>query len=125
LVFLDTNPVIRLIAFGGRGNLSSKVRALLESEDLYISPLVKLELYYLYEIKRFKENPEEVIKYLSKTIGLKFSGISFLDIIEEAARISWTRDPFDRLIVAEAKINGAQLVTADKNILENYKHAVW
>ena len=37
----------------------------------------------------------------------------------------WTRDTFDRLIVAQAKTRDASLLTKDRTILEHYPHAVW
>jgi PIN domain nuclease of toxin-antitoxin system len=38
---------------------------------------------------------------------------------------AWTRDPFDRLIVANAMADGAPLITADETILANFRDAVW
>ncbi len=39
---------------------------------------------------------------------------------------SWAREPFDRLIVAQAKVNGfAPLITADATIRKQYPRAVW
>ncbi len=38
----------------------------------------------------------------------------------------WTRDPFDRFIVAHAKAKGfTQLIPADRKIWDNYPRAVW
>jgi len=37
----------------------------------------------------------------------------------------WTRDPFDRLIVAHAAANDARLLTKDEKIRRHYKRAVW
>lgn len=38
---------------------------------------------------------------------------------------SWTRDPLDRIIVANANLNNDTLVTKDENILKNYERAIW
>ena len=38
---------------------------------------------------------------------------------------SWTGDPFDRLIVAQAMANGAVLVTKDADIRQNDKQSIW
>ncbi|MDQ1473147.1 MAG: hypothetical protein QOJ99_4627, partial [Bryobacterales bacterium] len=39
---------------------------------------------------------------------------------------TWTRDPFDLMIVSHAKANGyAPLVTADESIRAHYPKAVW
>jgi PIN domain nuclease of toxin-antitoxin system len=37
----------------------------------------------------------------------------------------WTCDPFDRLIVANAKAAGAPLVTKDEGIRRHYRRAIW
>jgi PIN domain nuclease of toxin-antitoxin system len=42
-----------------------------------------------------------------------------------ALRETWGRDPFDRLIVAQAKVNEVVLVTKDETIRSNYGLAVW
>ena len=46
-------------------------------------------------------------------------------LVMEAIAQSWTRDPFDRIIVANAICAESQLLTKDANILGNYKNAVW
>jgi PIN domain nuclease of toxin-antitoxin system len=40
-------------------------------------------------------------------------------------QITWTRDVFDRLIVANAMVNGNILLSKDHKIRENYIHARW
>jgi PIN domain nuclease of toxin-antitoxin system len=50
---------------------------------------------------------------------------SLADLVRAAAPLSWTRDPFDRLIAAHAIVADAPLVTADQTILENLPLATW
>jgi PIN domain nuclease of toxin-antitoxin system len=45
--------------------------------------------------------------------------------IEEALKIRWTRDVFDRLLSAEANIVGGSFITADENIKSNLKLTIW
>ena len=49
----------------------------------------------------------------------------FRDVAMEALQEKWTRDPFDRLIVANAKAAGAPLVTKDEHIRKHYRRAIW
>ena len=49
----------------------------------------------------------------------------FSIIMQHALELNWTRDPFDRLIVAQAMAAGAALVTADHLIREHFVGAVW
>ena len=47
-------------------------------------------------------------------------------VIQAALPIGWTRDPFDRIITAQAAANGkSRLITADEIIREHYEAAVW
>ncbi|MBW2708024.1 MAG: transposase, partial [Deltaproteobacteria bacterium] len=46
-------------------------------------------------------------------------------IASGALDISWARDPFDRIIVANATVDRDILVTKDQNILENYEKSMW
>ncbi|BAB73880.1 asl2181 [Nostoc sp. PCC 7120 = FACHB-418] len=39
--------------------------------------------------------------------------------------INWTRDPFDRIITANAQIGNNILLSKDGNILNNYTCAKW
>ena len=54
----------------------------------------------------------------------KLQQLDYTDIIDRASTTKWTRDTFDRLIVA-ASIKQQTLLTKDKNILENYPFAIW
>jgi hypothetical protein len=48
------------------------------------------------------------------------------NIIEEALKINWTRDVFDRLLVAETmRDRSFLLITADQKICEKFTHALW
>ena len=46
-------------------------------------------------------------------------------VADSALGIDWTRDTFDRLIVAEAQHADAALVTKDIRIRDNYERAIW
>jgi PIN domain nuclease of toxin-antitoxin system len=92
---------------------------------LFVSPIVELELTYLNEIGRFRSTATKALDVLSNEIGLQRSEIPLRESISEAVKLSWTRDPFDRLIVGEVLAAGALLVTRDRRILSNCPGAVW
>ncbi len=99
---------------------------LIETCDVRISPMAALELQYLYEIKRVSVKPQEILFKLGAEIGLTVCEHPFPAIAEIALGENWTRDPFDRMIVAHAKSNGmAPLVTKDEVIRANYSNARW
>ena len=124
MYFLDTNALIWLYQ-GEIEKFTSETKLCLEVNDLYISPLVKLELQYLYEVNRISEKAEKIIKKLYETIGLSIHNAPLVLLVEKALHADWTRDPFDRLITAHALLEDAYLVTKDKTILTHYKKAIW
>jgi PIN domain nuclease of toxin-antitoxin system len=124
LVYLDTHIVVWLFA-GLTEKLSENAKREIEERDVYISQMVRLELQYLYEIGRIKVKPHVILKNLSKAINLKVSNAPVGEIIDEALKIDWTRDVFDRLLIAEARVKGSSFITADESIRHNFKKAVW
>ncbi len=123
MIFLDTNVVIFL--YSGYDNFSKTVIKLIDDNDCFISPMVKLELQYLHEIGRAKPNSQTVLEVLHKEIGLDIDHLPFNTIVDAAINASWTRDPFDRLITAHARALDSYLVTSDNVIHKHYKKAVW
>jgi PIN domain nuclease of toxin-antitoxin system len=86
---------------------------------------VELELTYLYEVGRVTEPAAAPLGALRRTIGLEVADASLTAVAQAAATLSWTRDPFDRLIAAQAVVADAPLVTADRTILANLPLATW
>ena len=62
---------------------------------------------------------------LRRTLGLQVADASLAELVQAATDLSWTRDPFDRLIAAHAIVANAPLVTADETILGNLSLATW
>ena len=124
LIYLDTHVAAWL--FAGRVDLfPPAVRKLLDENDLLISPAVVLELQYLYEIRRTAEPAQVVVESLEDASGLKICDQPFPPVIGVALEQQWTRDPFDRILVAQAALQETPLVTRDRNIRDHYPHAVW
>ncbi len=126
VVYLDTHIVCWLYE-GDVERLSEPATEAIESSEcLLVSPMVDLELQYLYEIERISRSSEEILATLAEDIGLQVSDAPFSLVVREAKRINWTRDPFDRLITAQVMlIENARLVTRDRAIRENFTKAVW
>lgn len=124
LIYLDTHVVVWMYA-GELSEFSSHLQETLAQNPLIISPIVLLELQYLLEIGRIKVGPEKIFKSLEKSVGLKICDLDFNKVVTESIKQTWTRDPFDRLIVAQAAIKKATLVTKDTTILKHYSKVVW
>lgn len=124
LIHLDTHVVVWL--YQGRVDLlTPRARDILEVEGLVVSPVVALELQYLYEIERLAVEPDDVLDFLGREIGLGVLNGALGEVTDAARQLTWTRDPFDRLIVGHALQDRARLLTRDETIRQNYSQAVW
>jgi PIN domain nuclease of toxin-antitoxin system len=123
LIHLDTNAALR--AYGQRSRLSSPARRLMGRESCQLSPMVLLEFDMLFEIGRITHDATTILAGLSRSLPLTISDAPFPRVIEFARSFGWTRDPFDRLIVANAMADGARLITANATILTHFEGAVW
>lgn len=124
LIYLDTHVVIWLY-MGQTELLSARARTLIDAHDLAISPMVVLELSLLGEIGRLNPSPRTIVDYLRDRAGLRACDAPFAQVIEQANALTWTRDPFDRIIVAQAAVRDADLVTRDRVIRDHYDRARW
>lgn len=62
---------------------------------------------------------------LRQSIGLEPADISLAELVDTAVGLTWTRDPFDRLLAAHAIVADSPLITADRTILEHLPLATW
>ncbi len=124
MIRLDTHVVVWLYT-GEIDKLSRTVIKMIESHLPITSPTVQLELTYLHEVGRLSVSGAEIIDDLRERIGLQLSDATLTAIVQAAASLNWTRDPFDRMIVADAMVASAQLLTKDTTISANCPLAVW
>ena len=123
--YLDTNVVVWL-AQGNLAQISPRARKLLETTDLLISPMVLVELEYLYEVHRIKLPSRDIHAKLQHEISLRVCDLPFSTVASFVIDEKWTRDPFDRTVVAQARANGlSALISADAEIQEHYLRTVW
>ena len=110
MILLDTNAVIWLDARHRR------TKPLERLARRYVSPATLLELEVLVEARK--------IRLKSSIDDLVSDELWLVDEppargwFDEARSLPWTRDPFDRLIVAHALYRGWRLATADEQILD-------
>jgi PIN domain nuclease of toxin-antitoxin system len=90
-----------------------------------VSPMSVLELTYMHEIGRARDPVPMMLAALRQSIGLEVADVSLAKLMETAVGLSWTRDPFDRMIAAHAIVADVPLVTADRTILEHLPLATW
>ena len=124
MIFLDTHVVVWLYLDPAR-LLPEAVQEKIQEERAAISPAVVLELEFLREIKRLTIRPEKLLHHLEREIGLEILDEGFAKIVESAKSLDWTRDPFDRLIVGQARASRLGLITKDRQIHRHFDAAFW
>ena len=123
-VYLDTHVLLWLYA-GDIEKFPAGVRRAIDDNDVLASPAAILELELLHEIGRLRPTATKLAGVLAASIGLRVCELPFWTVVEYGLKEKWVRDPFDRLIVANAKAAGAPLVTKDEKIHKHYSSALW
>jgi len=124
LTHLDTH-VVAWIAAGHHDRLSPAAVTAIEHDTLRVCPLVPLELQYLVESGRLDLDPSETMTELRRSLDLREASESFGSVVDTAIGLTWTRDPFDRLIAAQAITADARLLTKDVHLLDHVEGAFW
>lgn len=124
MTLLDTHVTLWLYT-GETKRLSARALQEVERGGLEVSPIVELEIAFLNEIGRVADTPGMILSALSSSIGLRVAQIGFAPLCSAAVGITWTRDPFDRMLAAHAVVAGLPLLTKDQTILENLVLAFW
>jgi len=119
VIMLDTHIAVALYE-GRPGGLALPTRRAIDRDVVTISPAVLLEIELLFEIRRLREGANAIAKSLAEDLGIRVAGDRFADVATEALALAFTRDPFDRLIVAHAAIANATLVTQDAMLRYRY-----
>lgn len=113
MILLDTNAALWL-HHGHRRARSLDARA----ARLYLSPATLLEVQFLVEAGRLRLRAGTRAADLADDDRWVLDDPSAVAWFDEALAIGWTRDPFDRLLVAHARLRGWRLATADAELLE-------
>ena len=112
MILLDTNALIWL---DGNHRRTRPLRD--HAAPLRVSPASLLELQFLAESGRIRVDLDRVIA----DDRWKIDDPPALQWMLRAGEEQWTRDPFDRLIVAHALLRGWRLATADDAVLERLR----
>ena len=85
-----------------------------------VSPVSLLELQFLSEVGRLQvRNPEFTARLLEDERFI-LDEAPLVALIERALPLSWTRDPFDRLLAAHSSVRRVPVCTLDRRLLEHH-----
>jgi PIN domain nuclease of toxin-antitoxin system len=117
-LLLDTHVFLWAIAEPKR--LSSKARnAITKLENsVFVSPVTAYELSYKHRLGKLPSGDAIVSSFSRQVAHLFASELSISAPHALAAgQLIWNhRDPFDRMLAAQAMVEGMTLVTADENL---------
>ncbi|GMU42892.1 MAG: PIN domain-containing protein [Xanthomonadales bacterium] len=123
VMMLDTHIAVALYQ-GRLAGLDRRALAAIDREPLAYSPVVLLELELLHEIGRLKQGAAAIARYLGEQLAVQCANERFADVVAQALPLAYTRDPFDRLIVAHAELLRAPLITLDATLRRHYPRAL-
>lgn len=86
-----------------------------------ISPISLLEIELLAEVGRVDLKGREFLYTVLEDPRFRVLNTSVLSLVQHAFHLTWTRDPFDRLLVAHSLSLGLPLCTAD-SVLQRHHH---
>lgn len=112
MILLDTNALLWLQARHKRSRPLSRW-----SGHLYISPANLLEVQFLLEAQRVRLRSGARIDDLIDDHRWTLDDPPAVGWFNVAREVSWTRDPFDRLLTAHARYRGWKLATGDEYLL--------
>lgn len=126
MYLLDTTLVLWTAVSPDR--LSKRALALVASRDVEVA--FSLATMWEVAIKTSLEKPGFKVDSTALRNGLLDQGFRQMDLRHEhiavAARLPWHhRDPFDRLLVAQALVEGLTLLTSDRLLARYGKMVKW
>lgn len=81
-----------------------------------VSPISLLEIQFLAEIGRIQVQNPQFTEALAEDSRFVIDEIPLVPLIRRALELTWTRDPFDRLIAAHSSVRRLPLCTTDRTI---------
>lgn len=124
MILLDTHVVVWIYEDPTK-LIPAQVRARLNNESVGLSPFVRLELQYLYEIGKLSVPAEAIVDELTPALEMALTDPPSALVCAAAVDMQWTRDPFDRLLSAHAVATKTPLVTNDRTIRAHLPLAWW
>jgi PIN domain nuclease of toxin-antitoxin system len=116
---LDTHFVIWIVT---RAERTERFPWLDEYRPWGLSPVTLLEIQYLHEIGRLEVDQGSFANVLVKDPRFVVDDPTVLNLVRKALRLTWTRDPFDRLLAAHSEARKLPLCTVDRNIRTHHRH---
>jgi PIN domain nuclease of toxin-antitoxin system len=81
-----------------------------------VSPVSFLEVQFLAEVGRLEARTTEFAAAIGQDPRFVVDEVPLVSLIDQAIPLSWTRDPFDRLLAAHSEARRSPLCTLDRRM---------
>ncbi len=115
-LLLDTHLLIWLLD-DGRGAIDARFRQALDTPDAVLVASIVSVWEIAIKVRLGKlhlKTPLATVPESLRTLGLALLPIDEHHVLAEVVPEPATRDPFDRLLLAQCQIEGLRLITADR-----------
>jgi PIN domain nuclease of toxin-antitoxin system len=86
-----------------------------------VSPISLLEVQFLHEVGRLEVRQPELTEALARDPRFVLDEVPLVAMIEKALPMSWTRDPFDRLIAGHSEARRTPVCTLDRTMRREHR----
>ncbi len=86
-----------------------------------LSPVSLLEIQFLAEVGRLEVRQDRFVAAVSRDPRFILDEVPLVPLVEKALPLSWTRDPFDRLLAAHSEARRVPLCTLDRRLRMNHR----
>jgi PIN domain nuclease of toxin-antitoxin system len=114
VILLDTNAILFLLTQHRRAKPLASYAG-----QLRVSPLSLFELQVLHEVGRLRISSMDPREAFAQDPRWGVDDPQVGDLVHHALDVDWTRDPFDRMLVAHARSRRWRFATNDAKILEH------
>lgn len=85
-----------------------------------VSPVSFLEIAFLAEVGRIEADTERFMEAVSSDSRFIVDDVPLVALVRHSLDLSWTRDPFDRLLAAHSGARRTPLCTLDRTIRRHH-----
>ena len=85
-----------------------------------VSPISLLEIQFLAEVGHVEIQDQQFYEVLPSDPRFLIDEVPLMPLVRKAITISWTRDPFDRLLVAHSLARRTDFCTLDRTVRQHH-----
>ena len=122
-ILLDTHILLWWLMDDGR--LSDRAREAISEAEALVSTVSLWEIEIKRSLGRLEVDIEALLQEITQTLGLELLDVRPTHVLSLSALPLWHRDPFDRMLVAQAARERIPLVTNDQAIRRYAVEVVW